>query len=233
MAYIPCIIGGGSQYTETSLWTNASPTSDFAAQTVSLSESIDNFKYIGIKFKAAKTIDSEAKAIFLVDDLKKSLVGNSANHITLSVSSQNDANSLFARTVGYASSTSISFTVANRGASTATYTNQVIPLEIFGLNELDNAGEDPLNPDEVKSTTKASGTNTVTVTFSNSIKRFVISHSGRYWIVQEGNSYIQRDTQSSSVVDRTSILSVSGNTVTFSGSWSASASIAFIIFAWF
>ena len=66
--------GGGGKYTETSLWTNPSPTSSFSGQTVTLSDSVSNYKYIAIKsgFNSSYYSDSESMTIVVpVDELKR------------------------------------------------------------------------------------------------------------------------------------------------------------------
>ena len=47
--------GGGGMLEETVLWTNPSPTSDFAAQTVTLSDSISNYDYIKFEYLMHKS----------------------------------------------------------------------------------------------------------------------------------------------------------------------------------
>ena len=45
--------GGGAKQTETVLWTNSSPTSNFADQNVTLSDSMSNYDYLKFTYKKA------------------------------------------------------------------------------------------------------------------------------------------------------------------------------------
>lgn len=239
MAILPMIMGnGGAEYTETSLWTNQSPSSAFSGQDVSLSESIDNFKYIAVRYKSTTTSSEEgsqaARVIYLVEDVKKATSPSAALEPVSAFGNLNSNNSnYFYRYIVYKGSTTLFLSNSYSINASGNNTSLAIPLEILGLNELDHAGEDPLNPDEVKSVTKNSGNTTATVTFANTIQRLVLSHSNRYWIVKEGDYWYQYDSQSSNRNDRTSMMSVSGNTVTLSGTWSSSNNISFLLFAWF
>ena len=56
MAYIRCESGSKTpSMTETTLWTNATPTANFDSQTVTLSENITNYDYIKFEWCANKT----------------------------------------------------------------------------------------------------------------------------------------------------------------------------------
>ena len=133
--------GGGGKYTETSLWTNANPSASagFAAQTVTLSESIDNFKYIAFKYKFNNATDSILTSVFTVEDVKKSVLSTSTHHSVIELGIQDSSNYYLARPVGYVNSTSIQFLTSYRLNGAASSANGAIPLEILGLNELDHA----------------------------------------------------------------------------------------------
>lgn len=130
--------GGGAKYTETSLWTNPSSTSDFAAQTVNLSDSIDNYKYIAIDYCFNKNNTGITnRAIYKVDDFKKALKDNNTNHNTIGINIEDSSNYGHSRAVFYVSSTSVAFSLGYRlGASSSSNAAIIIPLEILGLNEL-------------------------------------------------------------------------------------------------
>lgn len=55
MAYIEMQNGNGGGMTETVLWTNPNPTTSFAPQTITLSQSVSNFKLFGLYFIANTT----------------------------------------------------------------------------------------------------------------------------------------------------------------------------------
>lgn len=130
--------GGGGKYTETVLWTNPSPSSTFAAQTVTLSDSLSNYKYIGIRFKVHNThADTPyATGIILVSEFMQNRKNTGADRKNILVASQNTSNATMARNAWYVSNTSVEFSAAYQLLSTNTNTNYTIPLEILGLNEL-------------------------------------------------------------------------------------------------
>ena len=135
MAYTPCIIGGGgSQYTETSLWTNASPSSNFSTQTITLSDSISKYKYIKFTYKVGVSVNTSSSFVIDVTELKKSLSESYAPLLSYTCNYNSVARS---RGIVYVSDTQLtiraSYNVNNTGGSDAT----CIPLEILGLNELD------------------------------------------------------------------------------------------------
>ena len=126
--------GKGTEYTETSLWTNQSPSSSFASQNVSLSDSVSNYKYIKIRYNYSSSYSTiEVSGIISVDDLKKTTAGN--RRVTLGLGQATAGNSYYVRYVNYVSDTSINITNVNAGSSGST---DIIPLEILGLNELDH-----------------------------------------------------------------------------------------------
>ena len=73
MAFIRCESGGGGAVVATAtLWTNTSPSNDFAAQTITLNDSIQNFDLIEIHFKATKAAGSpEGSVVYHVSDIVK------------------------------------------------------------------------------------------------------------------------------------------------------------------
>lgn len=133
--------GGGGKYTETSLWTNPSPTSNFAPQTVTLSDSIGNYKYIKIVYAFDKNASGQTNiedVIYPVDDFRRRTNGSSDWSIVEDFASSGYQ---WTRVSGYVSDTSISFGNCYRwsGSTAGTAQNQaIIPLEILGLNELDH-----------------------------------------------------------------------------------------------
>ena len=131
--------GKAPQYTETSLWTNPSPSADFAAQTVSLSEGMSNFKYLAVKFKALKgQTDSDAiRTVVSVEDLGK--IGTTASVPNVRLGGTNSAGTAsYSRSFYKASDTTITFNAALGHNTQATANSVAIPLEILGINELDH-----------------------------------------------------------------------------------------------
>lgn len=162
--------GGGGKYTETSLWTNPSPSSTFDAQTVTLSDSIDNYKYIAIRYKfTAGTSDADYTThIVSPSDIAKSIPTSGINTDTVTLGGKTRANYNYSRIVHYVSSTSLSFTIGYGTNFAGTSNNIAIPLEILGLNELVHAkgfDESVLWTNNAP-TTARSGTNTITLSES-------------------------------------------------------------------
>ena len=138
---IPCSIGG-IEYTETSLWTNSAPTSAFAAQDVTLSDSIENYKYIAIKYKYATDAGYNegsyiSTSIISVTDLKKCSYNTSLTRPGMALGVTTSGNVNWTRFVAYKSNTNLYFWGAGAVGAANTNTTNVIPLEILGLNELD------------------------------------------------------------------------------------------------
>ena len=133
--------GGGGRYNETSLWTNPSPTSDFAGQEVTLSDSIENYKYIKINFAYATSYNTgkcNTSVVFSVDDFKNMTYSTNDRHNIGALSVQNQSNTAYNRILFYVSNTAVRFgTCYQQGTNTASNANS-IPLEILGLNELDH-----------------------------------------------------------------------------------------------
>lgn len=168
MAYIPCIIGEGSTgYTETSLWTNSAPTSAFAAQTVTLSDSISNYKYIKIKYRVSNSNSETSSVIMSVEDLKNTDTFDSTGLTYGSMS----GNGYKVRDYYYVNDTSISFTAGYQINYVATDNNSCIPLEITGLNKLRTA----IGYDETVLWTNSSPTSTIdtmTINVSDNISNY-------------------------------------------------------------
>lgn len=59
----------GGNLSETVLWTNASPTSAFAGQNVSLSDNVNNYKYIEIQYDVYASQNHYMSSIYKVSEL--------------------------------------------------------------------------------------------------------------------------------------------------------------------
>ena len=114
----------------TSLWTNSSPTSNFSGQSVSLSSSIANYKYIGIKYRASTSLTTEMEFLVTPATLQKSL--STANNNTLTFGARNSSNQRYDRGVTYTSNTSLTFTEASRVNTSGTNNGFCIPTKITG-----------------------------------------------------------------------------------------------------
>lgn len=127
--------GGGQKYTETSLWTNPSPNSAYSGGNVTLSESMDNFKYLMFKVKVSTTANKVVSCIASVEDVKKSAIGLDNFQITVN---SYVTSAYYSRSVIYSNSTTLTFRAAYQLNASGSSTAACIPLEILGLNELDH-----------------------------------------------------------------------------------------------
>lgn len=126
--------GGGAQYTETSLWTNQNPTSDFAAQTITLSDGMSNYKYLAIAFKAHKTSTDAVRTIISVEDLGK--LESSINKPLIRFAGTNSTPTSVSRQFLKVSDTTISIGGGYYTNTSGSSNSYAIPTEILGLNEL-------------------------------------------------------------------------------------------------
>ena len=137
--------GGGGKYTETSLWTNQSPTNSFSTQTVTLSQGMSNYKYLKIVHRISAGNATENTTIYPVDDLKRT--GNGTYVPLDGLLSKADAT--YSRSLYYVSDTSITFSTSYKVSNATANDNTNIPLEILGLNELDHGTKYTTNASEI------------------------------------------------------------------------------------
>lgn len=119
-------------FSETTLWTNSSPTSSFAAQSVTLSQSIQNFDYIRINYNLTKSNSTSGQVVYPSSYLA-SLTATSGNRINAGLTGGLNNNGNWVRTITAPSNTSIAFTTATRGASSSSSSDNLIPTSIVGL----------------------------------------------------------------------------------------------------
>lgn len=116
---------------QTTLWTNSSPTNEFAEQDVSLSQGLSNFSYIKITSRAANNDSTSMSAIFTVADLQAS---TSSSKVCALISGTK-VSSMLCRKVFYKSNTSLTiskaFVVTTSGSGS--YNTCAIPIGIYGL----------------------------------------------------------------------------------------------------
>ena len=122
----------GKNFEETTLWTNNAPTSSFAATTVALSDDIDNYDYIAIRYRSTTSIATENEVVYKVSNFKQLSLGNGTNHNTAGLVRQDTANSTFCRPFGYVSNTSIRFELCYRLYATSYDGTMCIPTSIVG-----------------------------------------------------------------------------------------------------
>lgn len=119
---------------ETLLWSNPSPTSSFAAQNVTLSQSMNNFDYIKVTFRASTSVADEGCNIYPIEYVKSSIQGTAYAHALVGGGSSNKSN-FYTRKMLYVSNTQLningSVTISSNNAGSNN--GVVIPLEIYGL----------------------------------------------------------------------------------------------------
>jgi hypothetical protein len=129
LASLKKIGGSGEQYTETSLWTNPSPTASFTSQNVTLSDAITNYKYICFKWKAGTSSATYSTMLMLVTDFMRATGSDQENDCTIACKWTND----YIRRIEYISPTSIAITGSYRLNATGNNNGVNIPLEILGI----------------------------------------------------------------------------------------------------
>jgi hypothetical protein len=125
-------------FKEVTLWENPSPTSAFANQTVTLSDSLDNYNYIAISYiyTSATPATDASVALMSVEDFKKGAYNTSIGRQAFGLTIANTSNQPLTRSVYYVSSTSVRFGVCYKGGVEESTTNGANPLKITGLTEL-------------------------------------------------------------------------------------------------
>lgn len=128
--YFGDVIGGGKME-ETALWTNSAPTSTFAAQTITLSDDIDNYDYLRFYVRLS-TSNAKSNSIFIsVNDFKNT--GNAANSLNLAHSCYYEVSSIRNRHFYYVSDTSIGFGTCFNSGNTGSDNTYLIPTKISGV----------------------------------------------------------------------------------------------------
>jgi len=119
---------GGS--TETVLWTNNSPTSTFAGQTITLSDSLDNYTYVKIKYRISTSVSTESSAIVPVSEFVH--MTQTSNTFKIGTGSFNS--STYVRTAYYGSATTIVFNNGYQLGSTSQANRMLIPVSVIGIS---------------------------------------------------------------------------------------------------
>lgn len=124
---------GGGKMKETVLWTNPSPTSDFAGATLTLSDNISHYKYIGIVGVYSKNATTDTlETIYSTDEIVNATSGNTCPCLCIA---GYRSNTYYFRHGWYISDTTINFTNA-RSCTTSTAPSTVngamIPISVKG-----------------------------------------------------------------------------------------------------
>lgn len=122
--------GGGGALSETVLWTNPSPTTNFPASTVTLSANFRNYKYLKIYFKHSKSAsDPERITIFRASDI------HDTNTNVMMIGTRQATGNARVRGVTSTSDTNIIFSLSyqTQSSSQSPTGDYCIPLKISGL----------------------------------------------------------------------------------------------------
>lgn len=134
----PMNAGGGSLQ-ETTLWTNPSPSSNFEAQTITLSDDIDNYDFIKIKYRIKTSGSVYSSIILTTADLKNNIDSN--DNPLLFAGGRESSSVMWARKIVYVSDTQLSFTTAYRvNASGTDAISLMVPIEVKGLKQTQGGG---------------------------------------------------------------------------------------------
>lgn len=120
---------GGGELKETTLWTNSSPTNSFSAQDVTLSQSIDNYKYISVHYKRINSGDIYSAVIYEKEEFKQ-LTGTDPL-MFYGVLGYNSGGADCYRKFTYLTDTKIHFYNATRGGGANS--GLLIPTKVCGL----------------------------------------------------------------------------------------------------
>ena len=128
---------GGGGMSETTLWTNSSPTANFSLSTITLSQGISSFDFIKIIFvgnKSAYSSGSEYRQELICPASGLVNAVSTASYCRPSIMGRASGTSnYFARALTYVSNTSLQIDDAVRVKGTGTSNDICIPLQIVGL----------------------------------------------------------------------------------------------------
>lgn len=129
MAWYKC--GGGGALSETVLWTNPSPTANFASQEVTLSDDMTNYQYVALYWKYNKAGTKDIKMIIPVDDFIYTSVETAKNLPKIFMGSR--GTNTFVRDMAYISNTTVTFSNAVRVNIAGNDSSYCLPTKICGL----------------------------------------------------------------------------------------------------
>lgn len=131
--------GGSATWVETVLWQNPSPSSDFAAQTVTLSDDINNYDYLKVSYvnyNASAGTNDPYNIYISVSDFKTSRYGDSTRHNTFTFGGLYvPSNNWYTRQMVYNTDTSVKFGACTQVGGTAVSGNNSVPLQIVGISK--------------------------------------------------------------------------------------------------
>lgn len=125
-------MGGGGALSETVLWTNPSPTSNFSAQTVTLSQDYTMFKAIRIYVKATGSATSDYYSDYPIETIQNSIADSTKPLVT--INGRSSSKNPYARTLIVKTNNSFQIDTAYAIGGTSTNNGMAIPTKIAGLN---------------------------------------------------------------------------------------------------
>lgn len=126
--------GGGGMLEETVLWTNPSPTSDFAAQTVTLSDSISNYDYIKFEYLMHKNYSNKSSVVYKSEDVLNWMASSQGTNYTAFGALGGRATNDQKRSLLYNRVVTEIYISSSTGFGNTTQSNQtLVPTAIIGL----------------------------------------------------------------------------------------------------
>ncbi len=123
---------GGGKMAETILWTNSAPTSAQSTQDVTLSQGIDNFKYIKFIVRNSKSNANSIEVIYPIANVQSS--AQTVNHMLITFGGVPDTTSYnHIRRVYYKSNTVLNIGNTNTVGGSGSFNDFIIITQIIGL----------------------------------------------------------------------------------------------------
>lgn len=124
----------GKKTKETVLWTNPSPTSNFAEQNIDLNSTVLGYDYIKIRYRQSAANAAEYSLIVPLAEYRASWESNTGNARAIVIFAvATTTNQVYSRRVFYRNVTSAKITDAILNGTTTLGNNLAIPLQIIGL----------------------------------------------------------------------------------------------------
>lgn len=117
--------------TQTTLWTNSTPTSGFTVKTANLSDSIENYDYIGIAYRVTTASSSRPTEVLVKSRDLQYAISSYSNTNFPSITVYSDS-TYYARYITYSSNTQLLISAASKIGATGSSTTKAIPLYIYG-----------------------------------------------------------------------------------------------------
>ena len=126
---------GGTKTKEILLWTNSSTSATFAGKDITLSDSLQNYKYIKIYYSynnnASTTNYFVIFPIFKSDGTYMFPSGDEAHRMAINLI--NNAGNSFSRTIYVKDDTTLHFNNANRISASGNTNTYLIPWWVYGI----------------------------------------------------------------------------------------------------